>query len=171
MTDAPTGSDASDDGEDDVLRGNVRWGIAAVFSLAGVLGALAGSTLGKAIDGERLILLFAVMMIVIGGAMLRPRRGARLAAISTGAFALAATGLLDGRRATTHWHYTRALTARYPRVQVDENVLFVDDGDVITAAGVSAGIDMALHLVARLDSVQLARDVKRYIQYEPAPPV
>jgi len=55
--------------------GNVRWGIAAVFSLAGVLGALVGSTLGKAIDGQRLILLFALMMIVIGGAMLRPRRG------------------------------------------------------------------------------------------------
>ena len=56
--------------------GNVRWGIAAVFSLAGVLGALAGSTLGKAVDGERLILLFAFMMIVIGGAMLRPRHAA-----------------------------------------------------------------------------------------------
>ncbi|WP_455410120.1 DJ-1/PfpI family protein, partial [Streptomyces hiroshimensis] len=52
-------------------------------------------------------------------------RGARLAAISTGAFALAATGLLDGRRATTHWHYTRALMARHPLVRVDENVLFV----------------------------------------------
>ena len=53
-------------------------------------------------------------------------RGARLAAISTGAFALAATGLLDGRRATTHWHYTRALRERHPRIRVDENVLFVD---------------------------------------------
>ncbi|TDH58637.1 sulfite exporter TauE/SafE family protein [Dankookia rubra] len=60
--------------------GNVRWGVATVFSLAGVLGALAGSTLGKAIDGERLILLFAFMMIVIGGAMLRPRRGGAAAA-------------------------------------------------------------------------------------------
>lgn len=61
-------------------------------------------------------------------------RGARLAAISTGAFALAATGLLDGRRATTHWHYTRALVARHPLVQVDENVLFVDEGSVLTSA-------------------------------------
>lgn len=74
-------------------------------------------------------------------------RGARLAAISTGAFALAATGLLDGRRATTHWHYTRALAARYPRVQVDENVLFVDEGPVLTSAGAASGIDLCLHIV------------------------
>ena len=74
-------------------------------------------------------------------------RGARLAAISTGAFARAATGLLDGRRATTHWHYTRALEARYPLVQVDENVLFVDEGTVLTSAGAASGIDLCLHIL------------------------
>lgn len=74
-------------------------------------------------------------------------RGARLAAISTGAFALAATGLLDGRRATTHWHYTRALMARYPLVRVDENVLFVDEGSVLTSAGAASGIDLCLHIL------------------------
>ncbi|MEV6782981.1 helix-turn-helix domain-containing protein [Streptomyces sp. NPDC051098] len=74
-------------------------------------------------------------------------RGARLAAISTGAFALAATGLLDGRRATTHWHYTRALAARHPLVQVDENVLFVDEGSVLTSAGAASGIDLCLHIL------------------------
>lgn len=74
-------------------------------------------------------------------------RGARLAAISTGAFALAATGLLDGKRATTHWHYTRALAARYPRIEVDENVLFVDAGDVLTSAGAASGIDLCLHIL------------------------
>ncbi|WP_077799930.1 GlxA family transcriptional regulator [Streptomyces sp. JHA26] len=73
--------------------------------------------------------------------------GARLAAISTGAFALAATGLLDGRRATTHWHYTRALAARHPRVRVDENVLFVDEGRVLTSAGAASGIDLCLHIL------------------------
>jgi transcriptional regulator GlxA family with amidase domain len=73
--------------------------------------------------------------------------GARLAAISTGAFALAATGLLDGRRATTHWHYTRALAARHPLVQVDENVLFVDEGTVLTSAGAASGIDLCLHIL------------------------
>ncbi|MEE1940958.1 helix-turn-helix domain-containing protein [Streptomyces sp. TRM 70361] len=74
-------------------------------------------------------------------------RGARLAAISTGAFALAATGLLDGRRATTHWHYTQALKARYPLVRVDENVLFVDAGGVLTSAGAASGIDLCLHIL------------------------
>ncbi|KAB8169933.1 helix-turn-helix domain-containing protein [Streptomyces sp. 3MP-14] len=74
-------------------------------------------------------------------------RGARLAAISTGAFALAATGLLDGRRATTHWHYARALAARHPRVEVDENVLFVDEGTVLTSAGAASGIDLCLHVL------------------------
>jgi transcriptional regulator GlxA family with amidase domain len=74
-------------------------------------------------------------------------RGARLAAISTGAFALAATGLLDGRRATTHWHYTRALARKHPRVRVDENVLFVDEGGVLTSAGAASGIDLCLHIL------------------------
>ncbi|MFE7764423.1 GlxA family transcriptional regulator [Streptomyces sp. NPDC057438] len=74
-------------------------------------------------------------------------RGARLAAISTGAFALAATGLLDGRRATTHWHYARALASRHPRVRVDENVLFVDEGSVLTSAGAASGIDLCLHIL------------------------
>ena len=75
------------------------------------------------------------------------RRGARLAAISTGAFALAATGLLDGKRATTHWHYTRALAARHPHIDVDENVLFVDEGSVLTSAGAASGIDLCLHIL------------------------
>ncbi|MEV7320604.1 helix-turn-helix domain-containing protein [Streptomyces sp. NPDC093970] len=75
------------------------------------------------------------------------RRGARVAAISTGAFALAATGLLDGRRATTHWHYTRSLAEKHPLVQVDENVLFVDEGSVLTSAGAASGIDLCLHIL------------------------
>ena len=74
-------------------------------------------------------------------------RGARLAAISTGAFALAATALLDGKRATTHWHYTRALAEKHPLVQVDENVLFVDEGSVLTSAGAASGIDLCLHIL------------------------
>ncbi|WP_255953570.1 GlxA family transcriptional regulator [Streptomyces odontomachi] len=74
-------------------------------------------------------------------------RGARLAAISTGAFALAATGLLDGKRATTHWHYTRALARRHPRLRVDENVLFVDEGSVLTSAGAASGVDLCLHIL------------------------
>src|SRR6266705_3275364 len=71
-------------------------------------------------------------------------RGARLVSICTGAFALAASGLLDGRPATTHWRWTAELQRRYPRVDVLPNRLFVDDGDILTSAGVTAGIDLCL---------------------------
>jgi transcriptional regulator GlxA family with amidase domain len=75
--------------------------------------------------------------------------GARVASICSGAFVLAATGLLDGRRATTHWIGTDELARRFPRVDVDPNVLFVDEGRIVTSAGASAGLDMCLHLVRR----------------------
>ncbi|MDR7274841.1 GlxA family transcriptional regulator [Catenuloplanes atrovinosus] len=94
-------------------------------------------------------------------------RGTRLAAISTGAFALAATGLLDGRRATTHWHYTRALAERHPLVRVDENVLFVDEGAVLTSAGAASGIDLCLHLVRRDHGVGLSNHVARRLVAAP----
>ncbi|WP_079044625.1 MULTISPECIES: helix-turn-helix domain-containing protein [unclassified Streptomyces] len=76
--------------------------------------------------------------------------GARVASLCTGAFVLAAAGLLDGRRATTHWAHTEALAARHPRVEVDPDVLYVDDGSVLTSAGKAAAMDLCLHLV-RLD--------------------
>lgn len=94
-------------------------------------------------------------------------RGARLAAISTGAFALAATGLLDRKRATTHWHYTRQLAKRYPLVRVDENVLFVDEGDILTSAGAASGIDLCLHLVRRDHGVGLSNRVARRLVAAP----
>ncbi|WP_435600742.1 GlxA family transcriptional regulator [Streptomyces sp. C10-9-1] len=76
-------------------------------------------------------------------------RGARLASLCVGAFTLAATGVLDGRRATTHWRYAAELSGRHPRVEVDGSVLFVEDGPVVTSAGVAAGLDLCLHLVRR----------------------
>ncbi|MER0241139.1 helix-turn-helix domain-containing protein [Streptomyces sp. HSW2009] len=76
--------------------------------------------------------------------------GARVASLCTGAFVLAAAGLLDGRRATTHWAHTAELAARYPRVEVDADVLYVDNGSVLTSAGKAAALDLCLHLV-RLD--------------------
>ncbi|QEO14896.1 helix-turn-helix domain-containing protein [Agromyces intestinalis] len=94
-------------------------------------------------------------------------RGIRLAAISTGAFALAATGLLDGRRATTHWHYTRQLQAKHPLVRVDENVLFVDEGALLTSAGAASGIDLCLHLVRRDHGVALSNHVARRLVAAP----
>src|SRR5699024_8207431 len=72
-------------------------------------------------------------------------RGTRIAAISTGAFALAAAGLLDGGRATTHWHDPQIMQDRYPEIDIDENVLFVDAGQVLTSAGAASGIDLCLH--------------------------
>lgn len=77
-------------------------------------------------------------------------RGARIATLCTGAFALAATGLLDGRRATTHWMHAEELTRRHPAVLVDPGVLYVDEDPLFTSAGTAAGIDLLLHLV-RLD--------------------
>ena len=94
-------------------------------------------------------------------------RGARLAAISTGAFALAATGLLDGRRATTHWHYTRALAAKRPLVRVDENVLFVDEGSVLTSAGAASGIDLCLHILRSDQGVSASNHAARRLVAAP----
>jgi transcriptional regulator GlxA family with amidase domain len=95
--------------------------------------------------------------------------GTLMTSVCTGAMVFAAAGLLSGRKATTHWSALERLAAY--GVEVDEDARFVDTGGVVTAAGVSAGIDMALHLIARLDSVERARGVRRYIQYDPAPPV
>ena len=98
-------------------------------------------------------------------------RGALVASVCTGALVLADAGLLDGRPATTHWGSLELLPTLGREIEVRPDERFVDTGDVITAAGVSAGIDMALHLVARLHSVERARQVRRYIQYDPEPPV
>jgi transcriptional regulator GlxA family with amidase domain len=109
-------------------------------------------------------------------------RGARIASICTGAFVLAAAGLLDGRRATTHWRAARELAELHPKVVVDPNVLFVDTGQILTSAGAAAGIDLCLHMIrrdygaaaaaraARLAIVPLERDggQAQYIADEPA---
>ena len=76
-------------------------------------------------------------------------RGAVLLSVCSGAFLLAAAGLVDGRRITTHWRHAEALRARFPQVDVDPDVLFVDDGDIVTSAGTAAGIDACLHIVRR----------------------
>jgi len=98
-------------------------------------------------------------------------QGAVVASVCTGSLVLAAAGLLDGRPATTHWQSLELLPTLGRDIEVRPGDRFVDTGEVITAAGVSAGIDMALHLVARLHSPERAREVRRYIQYDPEPPV
>jgi transcriptional regulator GlxA family with amidase domain len=98
-------------------------------------------------------------------ALIRP--GTRLVSICTGAFVLAAAGLLDGRPATTHWKFDDALRRLYPDVRVDENVLFVDDGDVLTSAGLAAGIDLCLHIIRSDHGAQVANAVARYCVVPP----
>jgi transcriptional regulator GlxA family with amidase domain len=88
-------------------------------------------------------------------------RGARVASICTGAFVLAAAGLLDGRRATTHWRYASLLAREFPRVTVDPGVLYVDEGDVLTSAGVVAGVDLCLHMVRRDRGAEAANAIAR----------
>ena len=92
--------------------------------------------------------------------------GTLMTSVCNGAVVYAQAGLLQGRRATTHWSAVEAL--RELGIDVVEDARFVDEGEVVTSAGVSAGIDMALHLVARLDSPEMSARIRRYIQYEPA---
>ncbi|MEM6995729.1 MAG: DJ-1/PfpI family protein, partial [Myxococcota bacterium] len=122
------------------------------------------------------------VLVVPGGAGTRPlvddaalleelrkgaARGATIASVCTGSLVLAAAGLLDGLPATSHWSALDRLAAAGTDIEVRPDDRFVDNGAVLTAAGVSAGIDLALHLVARFASVDRARDVRRYIQYDP----
>ena len=94
-------------------------------------------------------------------------RGARILSVCIGAFVLAEAGILDGRRATTHWRYADRLRERYPQIEVDPNVLYVDDGQVMTSAGTAAGIDLCLHVV-RLDyGAEIANKVARAIVMPP----
>jgi len=90
-------------------------------------------------------------------------RGARIASICTGAFVLGAAGLLDGRRATTHWAYARRFARLFPEVEIDPRVLYVDDGDILTSAGVAAGIDLCLHMVRCDHGAEAANRVARRI--------
>ena len=95
------------------------------------------------------------------------RAGARVASLCTGAFVLAEAGLLDGRRATTHWAHTALLHDRYPAVHVDPDVLYIDDGDVLTSAGKAAGMDLCLHLVRADHGTAVANALARSLVVPP----
>ena len=94
-------------------------------------------------------------------------RGARLVSICSGAFALAAAGVLDGRTATTHWIYTDMLRQQYPDIDVDPAPLYVDNGRVLTSAGCAAGLDLCLHIVRSDHGVRVANDVARRLVISP----
>jgi AraC family transcriptional activator FtrA len=95
------------------------------------------------------------------------KRGARVMSICTGAFVLAAAGLLDGKRATTHWRHAAGLAERYPSISVEPDVLYVDAGDVLTSAGSAAGIDLCLHLIRRDLGPRAANQVARRLVMPP----
>lgn len=95
------------------------------------------------------------------------RRGARILSVCSGAFALAEAGLLDGKRATTHWMHADHMARRYPDVKVDPKVLYVDEGDVMTSAGTAAGIDLCLHVVRLDHGAEVANAVARRMVVPP----
>ena len=94
-------------------------------------------------------------------------RGARIVSICTGAFVLAQAGLLDGRRAATHWDWASLLAARYPAISVDPRVLYVDEGDVLTSAGMAAGLDLCLHIVRGDHGAEVANAIARRMVVAP----
>ena len=107
---------------------------------------------------------------VLAGLAAAHERGARIASLCTGAFVLGAAGLLDGRRVTTHWFYADALRRRFPEARVDADVLFHDDGLILSSAGLAAGIDLCLHLVATAHGAALANRCARFMVAAPHRP-
>ncbi|MER6001979.1 helix-turn-helix domain-containing protein [Nonomuraea angiospora] len=97
----------------------------------------------------------------LAAALARIRPGTRIVSICIGTYVLAAAGLLDGRPATTHWRDAERFAAAFPKVRLDADVLFVDDGDVLTSAGAAAGVDLCLHLVRRDHGSRVANQVAR----------
>jgi AraC family transcriptional activator FtrA len=153
------------------------------FVLAGVGGAPVMTSSGFTVDPQAgLEALADAQTVVVPGYLgtgRRPpepalrelrrtaRRGARLMSICTGAFALAHAGLLDGRRATTHWDAVAEFAARFPAVELDPNVLYVDEGAILTSAGVAAGLDLCLHVVRRDHGAHVASHIARHTVIAP----
>lgn len=109
----------------------------------------------------------AVPPVIVDALRRAHARGARLLSICSGSFVLAATGLLDGRRATTHWRYAEAMRETYPAIEVDPGVLYVDEGQLLTSAGSAAGLDLCLHLVRRDRGPAVANHVARRLVIPP----
>jgi transcriptional regulator GlxA family with amidase domain len=147
----------SPDGRDVVSSAGFRIGVeSAAADIAGPLDTLIvpGTwTWPQAIEGE------ALLAAVTAGAA----RSRRVASVCVGAFVLAAAGMLDGRRATTHWQFLDEMAERYPAVRLDRDAIFVADGAVYTSAGVSSGIDLALALVEADHGAAVARRVAQHL--------
>jgi AraC family transcriptional activator FtrA len=105
--------------------------------------------------------------ILLRGIQRAYRQGARVVSICSGVFVLAAAGLLDGKRATTHWRYAEGLARRFPRIRVEPDVLYIDEGRILTSAGSAAGIDLCLHLVRSDYGAEIANQVARRLVVPP----
>ncbi|MFC4911692.1 helix-turn-helix domain-containing protein [Actinomadura gamaensis] len=138
---------------------------ANLFTMSGVPGLDAAGTADTLIVPNRPDPDVRPSEAVLAAIRAASARGARLVSFCTGTFALAAAGVLDGRRATTHWRWADLFRSRYPSVRLEPDVLFVDDGDVLTAAGSAAALDLGLHLIRRDHGAEVANAVARRLVF------
>lgn len=135
------------------------------FTLTGVAGLEAADTADTLIVPNRPDIEVLRRPAVLDAVRRAHARGARLVGFCSGAFTLAEAGVLDGRRATAHWQWADSFRARFPAVRMEEDVLFVDDGDILTAAGSAAALDLGLHLVRRDHGAEIANAVSRRLVF------
>ena len=143
----------SPDGRDAVTSGGLRLGVSCPAAAVGEVDTLLVPGGECLVNGPPTAMLEAIRLLA--------PRARRVSSVCAGSFALAAVGLLDGRRATTHWRHTGTLARQFPDVRVDEDSIYVRDGPILTSAGVSAGIDLALALVEEDESDELAHQIAR----------
>ncbi|QEV17228.1 GlxA family transcriptional regulator [Streptomyces alboniger] len=135
------------------------------FTLTGVAGLDAADTADTLIVPNRPDTEVPRRPAVLDAVRRAHARGARLVGFCSGAFTLAEAGVLDGRRATAHWQWADSFRERFPAVRLEPDVLFVDDGDILTAAGSSAALDLGLHLVRRDHGAEVANSVSRRLVF------
>jgi transcriptional regulator GlxA family with amidase domain len=135
------------------------------FTLTGVAGLAAADTADTLIVPNRPDVEVPRRPAVLDAIRRAHARGARLVGFCSGAFTLAEAGVLDGRRATAHWQWADAFRARFPAVRLEEDVLFVDDGSILTAAGSAAALDLGLHIVRRDFGAEVANTVSRRLVF------
>ncbi|GAA1159084.1 helix-turn-helix domain-containing protein [Kitasatospora gansuensis] len=135
------------------------------FTLTGVAGLAAAETADTLIVPNRPDTDVPRRPAVLAAARRAHARGARLVGFCSGAFTLAEAGVLDGRRATAHWQWADSFRARFPAVRLESDVLFVDDGDILTSAGSAAALDLGLHLVRRDHGAEVANSVSRRLVF------
>jgi transcriptional regulator GlxA family with amidase domain len=135
------------------------------FTLSGVEGLDAAESADTLVVPNRPDFDVPPRPAVLAAVQRAHERGARLVGFCTGAFTLAEAGVLNSRRATTHWQWVRALRTKFPEVKLEADVLFVDDGDVLTAAGSAAALDLGLHIVRRDYGAEIANAVSRRLVF------